>query len=176
MNSKKILIGSVIGFGLLLLISKKGTTNTKPLSQEDKIKSLHPSLQPFARNLIAKGIQHGIPLIITDAFRSIADQNKDYAKGRTAPGSIVTYAKGGESFHNYGLAFDVVPVVNGKATYTYDWQKIGDLGKSVGLEWGGDFPHADRPHFEKKFGNTIAMLQQKHAAGDLQNGFINLTA
>lgn len=175
MDAKKVIGLSLLGVTLYALFSKKQTpTNIKPLSQEDKINSLHPSLRPYARNLLAKGIANGIPLIITDAFRSNAQQDIDYAKGRTAPGSIVTYAKAGQSFHNYGLAFDVVPVVNGKATYTYDWKKIGDLGKSVGLEWGGDFPHPDRPHFEKKFSNTIAMLQQKTKSDHLQNGYVKL--
>lgn len=174
MNAKQIIGWSVFGTIVIALISKKSTPGVKTLSQQDKILSLHPSLQPYAHALIEKGIATGIPLIITDAFRSVEQQNQDYAKGRTAPGSIVTYAKGGESFHNYGLAFDVVPVVNGKATYTYDWNKIGLLGKSVGLEWGGDFPHPDRPHFEKKFGNTITMLEQKYNTGKLQNGYVQL--
>jgi peptidoglycan L-alanyl-D-glutamate endopeptidase CwlK len=40
-----------------------------------------------------------------------------YAIGRTKPGKKVTKAKGGTSYHNYGLAFDIYPFINGK-TYS----------------------------------------------------------
>lgn len=39
-------------------------------------------------------------------FRSFQEQTQLYAKGRTTQGPIVTRAKAGFSFHNYGLATD----------------------------------------------------------------------
>ena len=39
-------------------------------------------------------------------YRSFDEQNHLYAQGRTKPGKIVTYAKGGQSYHNFGLAFE----------------------------------------------------------------------
>jgi hypothetical protein len=65
-----------------------------------------------------------------------------------------------DSFHKYGLAADIVPVVNGKRTYNDDkkipaaqWDKImdtiGAAGKKQGLEWGGDWKtNPDMPHFQ----------------------------
>lgn len=78
-------------------------------------------------------------------------QQAIYEQGRTAPGKVVTNAKPGDSFHNYGLAFDVVPRAyksqpdwnpSGEA-----WGKIGVIGKRLGLVWGGDWTKPDKPHF-----------------------------
>lgn len=39
-------------------------------------------------------------------LRSFEEQDELYAHGRTRPGPVVTQARGGLSFHNYGLATD----------------------------------------------------------------------
>lgn len=88
---------------------------------------------------------------ISQTTRSASDQSLDYAKGRTAPGSIITNAKPGQSLHNYqpGLAFDVFFEENGK--YSTDetlYRNLGTLAPSVGLEWGGVWKHPDTPHFQ----------------------------
>lgn len=77
-----------------------------------------------------------------------------YNQGRTSPGSVVTNAPPGDSYHNFGLAFDAVPRAykalpgwNPSGEY---WQRIGAIGKSLGLTWGGDFSTQDKPHFELK--------------------------
>lgn len=84
----------------------------------------------------------------------MAEQQNIYDQGRTSPGAIVTNAKPGDSYHNYGLAFDVVPVAY-KTLPDWNpagplWQKVGAIGKSFGLEWGGDWTPAKRdlPHFQ----------------------------
>lgn len=74
-----------------------------------------------------------------------------YAQGRTAPGSIVSYAPPGDSFHQYGLAGDVVPrAYRNLPDWNPSgplWPKLGAIGKSLGLVWGGDWKKPDRPHF-----------------------------
>jgi len=78
------------------------------------------------------------------------------------PGSIVTNAQGGESYHNYGLAIDVVEISDGQAIWradNFDW--IGELGKSLRFEWGGDWTRfKDRPHFQMTGGRTIEELKK----------------
>lgn len=94
---------------------------------------------------------HGIYFQVTSTYRSIAEQDKLYAQGRTVAGNIVTNAKGGQSFHNWRVAYDVCPVVNGKLDWNAEgiFYAIGFFGKKVGLEWGGDFPNIkDLPHFQ----------------------------
>lgn len=84
--------------------------------------------------------------------RSFAEQQAVYDQGRANPGAIVTYAKPGDSYHQYGLAFDVVPTAY-KTMPGWNpsgplWDRIGAIGKTLGLNWGGDFSKPDKPHFE----------------------------
>ena len=101
----------------------------------------------------------GIDIIITCTYRSWPEQAELYAQGRTAPGHIVTNAKPGESRHNDTLndrpaatAFDVVPLILGKAVWDATnpiWQRVGEIGESVGLEWAGRWPNfREYPHFQ----------------------------
>lgn len=130
---------------------------------EDRLSKIHPTLADKARQLIAKAHAEGIDLVVTQGLRTIAEQNALYAQGRTAPGKIVTKAKGGSSYHNFGLAFDIaVRKENGDI----DWDtaklynRVGQLGKSIGLEWGGDFKSIkDTPHFQLTFGLTLSQLR-----------------
>ena len=98
----------------------------------------------------------GVDLLITCTYRSPAEQDALYAIGRTKPGRKVTNAKAGESAHNFGLALDFVPMVNGKPVWDegHDaWRKAGNLAASYGLEWAGtwtrfrEYPHVQVPNW-----------------------------
>ena len=107
---------------------------------------------------------NNLDIIITVAFRSWNDQDKLYSLGRTMPGGIVTNARGGDSYHNWGLAFDAAPVENGKISQDIiKFKKMGRLGQQVGLEWGGSFKSiVDFPHFQATFGlSTEDLLNGK---------------
>ena len=105
----------------------------------------------------------GIDLIVTCTYRTPEEQDVLYAQGRTAPGSIVTHAKAGQSMHQYRLAYDCVPVVNGKALWDASspiWAKVGALGKAQGMEWGHDWVQfKELPHFELRNGHPISFFQ-----------------
>lgn len=106
----------------------------------------------------------GYPLIVTSTVRSCKKQNALYAQGRTTPGNIVTNARCGESYHNWGVAFDVAFLVNGEARWdeTLPWRKLGLFGKVLGLEWGGGWvTFVDKPHFQYTAGYSIKDFQQK---------------
>jgi len=128
---------------------------------ERRIKTLHIDIQDRVRNVLINAEKQGIYLRVTSAFRSFSEQNALYAKGRTAAGKIVTYAKAGESNHNYGVAFDVVEIADGKAIWTNpNWYKIGAIGKAQGFDWGGDWTSfKDKPHFED---SSLAKLLKKN--------------
>lgn len=101
----------------------------------------------------------GIDVILTSTYRDKESQDALYAQGRTTPGKKVTNAKGGQSMHNWRVAFDVVPVINGKAVWNDDnlWNRVGEIGESVGLEWGGRWSKfIDRPHLQFTQGLTLA--------------------
>jgi len=124
-------------------------------------KGLNPEfdakLQLFEKKLAANGIK----VILTCGYRSIEEQNGLYAIGRTKPGKKVTNARGGDSWHNYGLAADYAFVINGKVTWNGPWATFGKIVRECGLEWGGDFKTIlDRPHVQWTRGKTLAQMRQ----------------
>jgi len=126
---------------------------------ERLISRLHASIQARARDLLQLAANEGIALVVTQGLRTFAEQQALYDQGRTKPGPIVTNALPGSSWHNFGLAFDVAELVGEKYHYPLSpawWTHVGELGKSLGLEWGGDFhTFVDRPHFEYHPGLTL---------------------
>jgi peptidoglycan L-alanyl-D-glutamate endopeptidase CwlK len=116
-----------------------------------RIKALHPRMRPLATRFLQEAKKQGINLRITAGLRTAAEQEALFQQGRTTPGAKVTNARAWQSYHNYGLAIDVVPMnaLNQPDWNSREWNRIGQIGKSVGLRWGGDFKSiVDRPHFE----------------------------
>ena len=125
---------------------------------------LLPPVKKRAEAFLEACKAQGIDLLVTSTYRDNECQTALYAQGRTKPGDIVTNAKAGESYHNYRCALDVVPLVNGKPVWNAKdpvWQKIGEIGKSCGLEWAGDWVGKMREmaHFQYSNKLTIAQLQ-----------------
>lgn len=150
-----------------LVASLIGRDRSKPSASapglsrsQARIASLDPSLRPLALALLENAWQDGIALVVVGGLRTLEEQQALYDQGRTTPGPVVTNAPPGSSWHNYGLAFDVAILANGAATYPNDadlWDRVGDAGKRVGLQWGGDFvSFKDRPHFEHHPGISLA--------------------
>jgi peptidoglycan L-alanyl-D-glutamate endopeptidase CwlK len=127
------------------------------------ISDLHPILQAKCRAHIDACRIAGITLLITCTYRSPAEQDALYAQGRTAPGPVVTNAKAGQSMHQYRLAYDCVPIVNGKALWDGAnpiWAKVGELGKAQGLEWGNDWStFRECPHFQYTAGHSLSYFE-----------------
>src|SRR5947209_373213 len=127
-----------------------------------KLELLKPKIKKMAENLMDDCKKQGYQITITQTLRTIEEQDALYAQGRTKPGNIVTKAKGGYSFHNFGVAFDVCPVVNGKAVWDDNelFKKIGEIGIKIGLEWGGTWTSfLDLPHFQYLAGYSLADFQ-----------------
>lgn len=146
---------------------------------ERNIEKLHPKVRDKAREFINKVEKElGIKLRATSTLRTYAEQDELYAQGRTTKGGKVTNARGGQSNHNFGTALDVVPIVNGKADWktTADtWNKIANVGKSLGFKWGGDWKSfVDKPHFEMTFNNTLAQMRKKQESGEVEGGYVKL--
>src|SRR6266850_5242559 len=92
------------------------------------LNDLRPEIRPMIDAFLADCVAAKIDLLVTCTLRSLIEQEALYAQGRTTPGRVVTNAKPGQSAHNFGLAIDVVPIVNGKPDWNGDhpiWQKIG---------------------------------------------------
>lgn len=134
----------------------------------------HPRLQTLAERLKKECEMQGIKIKTGETFRTAAEQDELYAQGRTKPGNIVTNAKGStySSQHQWGIAFDFLldMDIDGDGQKTDDayndssglFEKVGSIGKSLGLGWGGDWSGiVDRPHFYlPDWGSTTSTLKR----------------
>ena len=137
---------------------------------ERNISSLHPAVQPRAREFMRLALdlaaKHGVIVRIISGLRSYAEQSALYAKGRTAQGPKVTNARAGHSNHNFGTAWDI-GLFKGKTYLAASpiYREIGIAARSLGLTWGGDFKSfPDTPHYEVPTGLTLAQMRQRVAA------------
>ena len=117
---------------------------------EKNIATLQPHVRPYARALVQKAADMGITVKIISGTRSKAEQDALYAKGRTAPGKIVTNARFGYSNHNFGLAFDIGIFQGSKYLENSPLYKaVMAIARPLGLECGGDWKSiVDEPHFQ----------------------------
>jgi len=128
-----------------------------------KLEDLHPKVKVLAERFIASCAKQNIDVIITSTYRDGESQNALYAQGRTKPGSKVTNAKAGQSFHNWKCAFDFVPIVNGKAQWndTALFTRCGEIAESLGLEWAGRWTKfKEMAHCQYTNGLTLQDFQQ----------------
>lgn len=140
--------------------------------------SLHPKLQTKAALLKEECKKQGISILFSECLRTKEEQDALYAQGRTAPGSIVTNAKGStySSQHQWGIAIDFyldMDVDEDGDGYKKDdafnnstglFDRVGSIAKSVGLGWGGDWANfKDRPHlYLPDWGSTTSKLKQQY--------------
>lgn len=157
---------------------------------EQRINELHPKIRAEVLALFQKAdtiLTGNATLRIVQGLRTIAEQDALFAKGRTAPGPKVTNARGGQSYHNFGLAFDIALLIDGKkiswdTAKDYDGDKVADwmefvkLAEAAGYEWGGHFKSiVDKPHFQKTFGFTVKQLFQKYTTRQVDaQGYVNI--
>ena len=156
---------------ILFYLDSKSSTDLKKNQSVPLPTELNPVVSERSNQLIQQAAKKGIEVVITDGFRSAADQDKLYEQGRTTGGNIVTNAKGGESYHNFGLAIDfALETPSGDVIWdreydrnengVADWTEVVQMAKALGFDWGGDWKgFKDYPHLEMNFGLTIADLQ-----------------
>jgi len=154
---------------------------------EARVALLHPSIRAEVKRLIEQaedGFPPSMAIRIVQGLRTIAEQDALYAQGRTKPGNKVTNAKGGSSFHNYGLAIDfaILTDTDGNGSYNdlswdikrdndkdgvADWLEVVKIFEAAGWEWGGKWATlTDNPHLQKTFGYTWQQLFEKVKRGE----------
>ncbi len=134
---------------------------------EEKLGQLDPRVHAMARLHLEAMKQAGMDAKVSQAYRSQEDQDDTYAQGRSKPGIKVTNAKGGESYHNFKLAYDVaLRDKNGKyITNGSDpaYRDAARLGQRYGLEWGGNFHSKfDAPHYQYSKDMSLPDLRQQY--------------
>lgn len=122
---------------------------------ESRLRDVHPRLARIVREMAdILELEHPpVVLRVTQGLRTWSEQAQLYAQGRSAPGKVVTNAEPGSSWHNFGLAVDVVPYgLDGRPDWNTShpiWQRLVQLGTSLGLVAGGRFrSFPDQPHFQ----------------------------
>jgi peptidoglycan L-alanyl-D-glutamate endopeptidase CwlK len=132
-------------------------------------KKARAKLEPFVLAAQEQVKQAGITIEVISGLRSWSQQAALYAQGRTKPGRIVTKARAGSSWHNYGLAIDLglfragVYLDEAKpSTADVIYRQLGVLAAKHGIEWAGNwksFPEG--PHFQVTFGLSLATARAR---------------
>ncbi len=140
-------------------IENLGSLNRKALAK----------FEPFLQEVEAFLAPKNVRVEVISGLRSWAAQAALYAQGRTKPGRIVTKARPGSSWHNYGLAIDLGLFSEGvyldeRAPGRADalYKQIGTIAAKHGIEWAGNWKSfQETPHFQTTFGLTLAAARQR---------------
>jgi peptidoglycan LD-endopeptidase CwlK len=146
-----------------------GTFDTRT---ERNLQTLHLRAQEAARAFMNAVRAAGINARIISGTRTYAEQNALYRKGRFGnPPPRVTNARGGQSNHNFGIAWDIA-IFTQNGSYLpesplYDQAAQAGLAAGIiGLEWGGNWTgFVDRPHYQLTTGLAISQVRQRFESG-----------
>jgi peptidoglycan L-alanyl-D-glutamate endopeptidase CwlK len=135
---------------------------------ETSLRLLDLRAQEAARIFLRKVRTAGIDARLISGTRTYAEQNELFKKGRFGnPGPQVTKARGGQSNHNFGIAWDIGIFQNGK--YLGDsplYKKAAEAGLADGLEWGGNWiDFKDLPHYQLATGLLISEVRERFEKG-----------
>jgi peptidoglycan L-alanyl-D-glutamate endopeptidase CwlK len=98
---------------------------------------LHPILRTALAVILPQLEAEGMPFGIFEGFRSPERQAQLYAEGRTQPGKVVTKAHPWDSYHQFGLAADIVGRPKSQWSWSVPeswWHRLHELGREHGLE------------------------------------------
>ena len=125
------------------------------MTTTDRLAGVDPELAAKIRRILNAMQALGFPMMVTDGFRTVQQQKRLFAQGRTpsVPGPIVTRADGVvvRSNHQDGRAVDCTFLdANGKPRWidADPWELYGCAAEALGLKWGGRWRRPDRPHLE----------------------------
>lgn len=139
------------------------------LRSERCITGLLPSVQRLARRFLGAVRDAGFDARIISGTRSYLAQNVLFRRGRYGnPGPVVTNARGGRSFHNFGVAWDI-GLFAGDGSYLTDaapYERAAEAGMLEGLQWGGHYRRfVDRPHYQMQLGLDVGEVRARFEAG-----------
>lgn len=140
---KKLAIALIVVIAVSLVFLFRDELKLGPTLEDfSGATELHPVVEEKKNKLVQQASDQGISIVITEE------------------GNIVTYSKGGQSYHNYGLAIDfAIQLKDGRVIWDmehdgnnnnqFDWMEVVDIAKNLGFEWGGDWQgFKDYPHFQ----------------------------
>lgn len=99
-------------------------------------------LEPHTRQLVEQIVMQtkamGIDVMIYETYRSQERQQQLFLQHVTQLQNV--------GVHHYGLACDIVRVVDGEPSWEGDFSFLGQLAHRFGLIWGGDWGNPNQPH------------------------------
>lgn len=131
-------------------------------ASEKRLAQVHPLLAIRVRKVL--DLLKPVEYRVVQGLRTYAEQDALFAKRPK-----VTNARGGQSNHNFGLAVDLCPFVDGEFAWNADrlFNHIGEAVEWVGgLEWGGNWKFVDKPHVQLP-GLTVSLCRQLYEKGGL---------
>lgn len=143
----------------------------------ENLATLHESarakFERFTRLAQATAAAMGCEYVLICGERTWEEQEKLYAKGRTAPGKVVTGVRGGGSYHNFGLAGDYGVFRDGKYLDADNPKLAARVhkacathAKACGLKWGGNWKHfKDYPHYQLKMEQKLSQVRKLYLEG-----------
>jgi len=145
-----------------------------------RLEGCYPPFREQVIKFLLAAHMKGLYVYVVQGYRSFKRQDQYYAKGRRGISGekIVTKAKGGQSYHNYGVAIDLAfdeDLIKEGVQWSWDknlpWDSLGALGEAFGLGWGGNWPgfKGDLGHFHRTYGFTVKQLKEFYDAGGLKN-------
>ena len=137
---------------------------------ENNLRTLALRAQRPAREFLARVRAAGLHARIISGTRTYAMQDALYRQGRFGnPGPRVTNARGGQSNHNFGIAWDIgiFTAAGGYVTDGTPYDDAAAAGAAPELAWGGDWvSFVDKPHWQLATGLTLAELRTRFESGD----------
>jgi peptidoglycan L-alanyl-D-glutamate endopeptidase CwlK len=141
---------------------------------EGNMRTLLPVTQRAARSFLTRaGGFTGFQVRILSGSRTYEEQDQLFKKGRSGnPGPRVTNARGGQSNHNFGIAWDVGIFKDGKYV-TGDSKAEAKIYKDLAtfaltndLEWGGNWTSiVDMPHYQLKLALSLEQVRKRFEKG-----------
>jgi peptidoglycan L-alanyl-D-glutamate endopeptidase CwlK len=153
--------------------SIKADFGTVDAKSESNIITLIPDAQVVARKFLAILTGAGKDVRILSGTRTYAEQDALYKQGRNGNKlPKVTNARGGQSNHNFGLAWDIGVFENGSYVSNdikYKAMPAMVLQKLSQLEWGGNWISIkDFPHYQlKSVSDSVAAIRSLFENGSL---------
>ena len=150
----------------------------------ERIETAHPlvrdELHEIYKEIESCVNSHYSQIRFSDVLRTKEQQDELYKKGRSTSGKKVTWVRGGYSYHNYGLAVDIVILLDKDRNGTFeaaswdtafdgnndniaDWLQVAQIFNKYGWQWGlinSKGKRYDLPHFQKTFGYKASELKR----------------
>ncbi len=124
---------------------------------------LHPDFRILADRLLTKCVEAGLMVMVIETWRSQEAHEEDLRKRRSwanrskHQNAAIRQGENGLRSVPAALAIDVAPYevykLHGPDKLEWDaedpvWQKIGEIGESLGMVWGGRWKMRDMGHFQ----------------------------